>query len=131
MNLFRRVRILKVNPENPEEEAIAIAAEVLKDGGLVSFPTETVYGLGANLLNKKAINRVYEVKKRPRNKPLTIHIPDLNILKKMVGVIPPIAAMLIDKFWPGPLTIILKHQAEQKTCFRTPSNKEALSLIKK
>lgn len=130
MNLFRRVRILKINPDEPEKEAITIAAEVLRNGGLVAFPTETVYGLGTNLLNKKAMNRVYKVKKRPKDKPLTIHISNLDMLKKMEVNISPIAQKLMGKFWPGPLTIILNSKDGKKIGFRMPSNKIALSLIK-
>lgn len=131
MNLFRRVRILKIDPNEPEKEAIDIAADILKGGGLVVFPTETVYGLGANLLDKKAVKRVYKTKKRPSDKPLTIHISKVDTLSEMVGDIPPIARLLIDKFWPGPLTIILNSKDGEKIGFRMPSNKIALSLIEK
>lgn len=130
MSLFKRVRLLKVNPNEPEEQAISIAADILKNGGLVAFPTETVYGLGANLLNKKTIERLYKVKKRPKDKPLTVHISDMKMLKKMVSEVPVIAKMLIDKFWPGPLTVILNSKKGGKIGFRMPSNPVALSLIK-
>lgn len=129
MSLFRRVRILKINPDEPEKEAIDIASQVLREGGLVAFPTETVYGLGANLLNKKAIERLYKIKNRPEEKPLTVHISNIDILKKMTADIPLIAGKLIDKFWPGPLTIILNSKDNKKIGFRMPSNKIALSLI--
>ena len=131
MSLFRKVRILKVNPYEPEEEAINIASEILRSGGLVAFPTETVYGLGANLLNRKAIERLYRVKKRQKNKPLTIHIARMNTLNEMVPDIPRIAQKLINKFWPGPLTIILNSKDNRKLAFRMPSSKVALSLIEK
>jgi len=131
MSLFRKVRILKINPYEPEEEAIAIASEILRSGGLVAFPTETVYGLGANLLNRKAIERIYRVKKRPKDKPLTIHIAKIDTLNEMVSNIPRIAQKLISKFWPGPLTVILNSKDNRKLAFRMPSSKVALSLIKK
>lgn len=131
MNQFRRVRILKINSNEPETEAIDIASDVLKNGGLVAFPTETVYGLGANLLNKAAIERVYKIKNRPPDKPLTIHISNMDILKEMVSNIPPLAQGLIDRFWPGPLTIILKSKEGEKVGFRMPSGKVARSLIEK
>lgn len=130
MNQFRRIRILKVDPNRPEEKAIDIAAEVLRNGGLVAFPTETVYGLGANLLNEKAIKRLYEVKRRPKDKPLTIHISNIDMLKKMVSDISLIAQKLIDEFWPGPLTIILNSKGNKKIGFRMPANPIALSLIR-
>ena len=129
MNLFKRIRILQVDPREPEKAAIDIAAGIIRDGGLVAFPTETVYGLGANLLNEGAIERLYRVKKRPSGKPLTIHISGLDILKEMAGEIPPHVRDLIGRFWPGPLTIVLKTKDGQKTGFRMPSNKVALSLI--
>ncbi len=129
MNLFKKVRILKVNPEEPEKEAIDIAADIIRNGGLVAFPTETVYGLGANLLHRDGVERVYKVKNRPSDKPLTVHIADLDALKEMAGEIPSGAERLIEKFWPGPLTIILKSKKGKKIGFRMPSNKIALSLI--
>ncbi len=127
--LFRRVRILHVNSEEPEKEAIDIAAEIIRDGGLVAFPTETVYGLGANLLNQKAIDRLYRVKRRPSDKPLTVHIADIGALEEMAEEIPAHARRLMDKFWPGPLTLILKTKDGKKTGFRMPSSKVARSLI--
>ncbi len=130
MNLFRKVRILKINPKEPEASGINIAAEVLRNGGLVVFPTETVYGLGANLMNKNAIDRVYRVKKRSRRKPLTVHISSMDLLSQMVPDVPRIARFLIDKFWPGPLTLILNSKDGRKVGFRMPFNKIALSLIK-
>lgn len=129
MNLFRKVRILKVDPKEPEMEAIILAAEVLREGGLVAFPTETVYGLGGNLLNKVTVERVYKVKNRPKNKPLTIHISNINTVKDIVGNIPPIVQKLIDRFWPGPLTLILKAKDGENYGFRMPSNRIARSLI--
>lgn len=130
MNLFKKVRILKIDQDVPEEGSINIAASILKKGGLVAFPTETVYGLGANMLNKKAVNRVYKIKKRPKNKPLTIHVSSMGMVIKMVSDISPIAQKLIKKFWPGPLTILLNSKNGEKLGFRMPSNNIALSLIK-
>ncbi|NQT05926.1 MAG: threonylcarbamoyl-AMP synthase [Candidatus Omnitrophica bacterium] len=127
--LFRRVRILKINPDNPEKAAIALASEVLKDGGLVAFPTETVYGLGADSLNKKAIERLYTVKKRPKDKPLTVHISRIEALKEMDVELCPLAEKLTRRFWPGPLTLILNSKKGKKIGFRMPSNRIALSLI--
>lgn len=121
---------MKMNLARPEAAKIKKAASILKKGGLVAFPTETVYGLGANMLNEKAIEKVYRIKNRPKNKPLTIHIADIEIVKKMVGEIPQKAKALMDKFWPGPLTLILKDKNGKRIGFRMPDNKIALSLIK-
>jgi len=123
--------VVRIDPLRPEAAKIKKTASVLKKGGLVAFPTETVYGLGANLLDKRAIKKVYEIKERPRNKPLTIHVADTTIVEKMVGRIPLKAERLIDKYWPGPLTIILKDMSGKKIGFRMPDNKIASLLIKK
>jgi len=123
--------VIRVNASRPEPAKIKRAASGLKNGGLVAFPTETVYGLGANLLNKKAVKKVYEIKNRPRNKPLTIHIADMEAIKKIAGRVPPVAARLMERYWPGPLTIILKDMRGKKTGFRMPDNKVAYLLIKK
>lgn len=131
MNLFKKVRIFRVSAETPEEDAIEAAAELLRNGGLVVFPTETVYGLGANLLNEKAVSRVYKIKRRPKDKPLTIHIADLKILNEMVSDIPRIARVFIKKFWPGPLTIVFDSRDKRKLGFRMPSNTVARALIER
>jgi len=131
LSLFRKTRVLKINAHEPEEEGIDIAAEVLRNGGLVAAPTETVYGLGANLFNKKAVERVYKVKKRPKDKPLTIHISDIGTVKEMADGISPITQKLINKFWPGPLTIILYSKDGKKVGFRMPSGKIIRSLLEK
>jgi len=124
-----RTRILKVNCRKPEKQAIKLAVEILKDGGLVAFPTETVYGLGAEYSNKSAVKRIYEVKDRPKNKPLTLHISDMTMLNRFVDHIPELAGRLIKRFWPGPLTLVLKSKKGKKIGFRMPKNKVALQLI--
>lgn len=121
--------VLKVAPENPDKKNILLAAKVLRCGGLVVFPTETVYGLGANLFDAQAVERLYRIKKRPRNKPFTVHISDLEMIKRIGCTITKEAKALIDKFWPGPLTIILKSNDGKKIGFRMPDNKIALELI--
>lgn len=123
--------VIRINASRPSAVAVKKAALVLKKGGLVVFPTETVYGLGANLLDKKAVEKIYEIKKRPRNKPLTVHVADTASVKKIVGKIPPGAGKLIERYWPGPLTIILRDRRGRKTGFRMPDNKIAFDLIKK
>ena len=123
--------VLRVNASKPEAAKIKKAAAVLKKGGLVAFPTETVYGLGANLLNKAAVKKVYEIKDRPKNKPLTVHIAGAEAVKKMTGKVPLRAGLLMEKYWPGPLTIILRDRRGKKIGFRMPDNKIAFLLIKK
>lgn len=128
MNLFKRVRIIHIDPKNPQPKEIAAAAEVLRSGGLVVFPTETVYGLGANLFNEEAVERVYAVKNRPKDKPLTVHVARVDTVREM-SLISVVAQRLMDRFWPGPLTIVLNSKDGGKMGFRMPANKVALSLI--
>jgi len=123
-------RILKINPTEPEEEKIKEAARFLREGGIVAFPTETVYGLGANLLDKGAVERIYEVKGRPGNKPLTVHIASVDTIKEMECCVSSFASLLIERFWPGPLTLILQSKRGGKTGFRMPKNKIALQFIR-
>lgn len=84
------------------------AANILKDGGLVASPTETVYGLCANALNEEAVKKIYLAKGRPSDNPLIVHIADLDMLSPLVQEISPIARILIAHFWPGPMTLIFK-----------------------
>lgn len=91
-----------------DDEAFSDAAKALRDGKLVAFPTETVYGLGANALNADAVKRIYEAKGRPSDNPLIVHIADVSNLIKLVLEIPDAAVSLIKAFWPGPLTMVFK-----------------------
>ena len=121
-------KAIKLNPASPDKSSIEYAAALLMRGGLVVFPTETVYGIGANLEDKEAIDRLYDVKKRPRNKPFTIHISSVGIIKDMDCEIPPMAEKLIKTFWPGPITLILK-SGDAKLGFRMPENTIAKALL--
>jgi tRNA threonylcarbamoyl adenosine modification protein (Sua5/YciO/YrdC/YwlC family) len=121
--------VIKVDPSNPEPQDIKRCASVLSSGGLVAFPTETVYGLGANLLNEEAIDRLYQVKKRPKNKPFTIHIAQKEKIDEFAKDVPTTAYKLIYKIWPGPLTVILKSRHGGFVGLRMPNNLVALNLI--
>lgn len=99
--------ILKVNPKRPEIENIMKAANVVKSGGVIVYPTDTVYGLGADPLNEKAVRRVFKVKERSLNKPLPVLISDLHVGKSF-GEFNYRALKLAKKFWPGPLTIVVR-----------------------
>jgi L-threonylcarbamoyladenylate synthase len=94
----------------PSMGSIKKAAEALKDGHLVAFPTETVYGLGADATNEKAVSRIYSAKGRPINHPLIVHISSFNFLDKWAIDIPEYALKLARDFWPGPMTLILKRR---------------------
>jgi L-threonylcarbamoyladenylate synthase len=100
--------VLKVNPQKPEPELIEIAAEIIRKGGLVAFPTETVYGLGADALNGDAVLHLYEAKRRPLDNPPIVHVAEKTDVAPLVEQVPHKAKLLIDKFWPGPLTLVLK-----------------------
>ncbi len=96
-----------VDPVHPEKEKIAAAAEIIRGGGVVAFPTETVYGLGADALLPEGARRIYEAKGRPSDNPLIVHIADTEALGLIAEEVPPQAMALADAFWPGPLTMIL------------------------
>ena len=115
------------------------AALALKQGHLVAFPTETVYGLGADATNKKAVARIYEVKGRPTNHPLIVHISSMELLDFWATKIPEYAKKLAKEFWPGPMTLVLprtdlaKHfitGGQETVALRVPSHKSALKLLK-
>lgn len=129
MGISKRTLVLKVDPVRPDMEAISFAAKKLKGGALVAFPTETVYGLGANILKKSAIDRLYRVKKRPKGKPFTIHISDESLIKKLGCKVTEEARRLMGRYWPGPLTVILAGKGKTKIGFRMPDNIVALRLI--
>ena len=92
------------------EDQISAAADILRQGGLVAIPTETVYGLGANALDEKAVHKICEAKGRPQDDPLIIHVPGPQWLPRYCEDVPPLAYTLARKFWPGPLTMILKRK---------------------
>ncbi len=92
---------------SPTDENIRQAAEILKNGGLVAMPTETVYGLAADALNGEAVKKIFEAKGRPSDNPLIVHISGIEQMRPLVKDIPLKAEILAEKFWPGPLTIIL------------------------
>src|SRR5689334_19953552 len=99
--------VIRVDPADPDRAALRPAAERLRAGGLVAFPTETVYGLGAHALNPQAVRRVFDAKGRPSNDPLIVHIARPESLESLVSDIPDIARTLAATFWPGPLTLVL------------------------
>ncbi len=101
-------KILKIDPHNIDRTKIAQAVEVIHNRGLVAFPTETVYGLGANALDPKAVAGIFEAKKRPLDDPLIVHIADIKDLERLAKRMPYQAERLSECFWPGPLTLILK-----------------------
>jgi L-threonylcarbamoyladenylate synthase len=123
---------------NCSVDSLNVAAQALKDGSLVAFPTETVYGLGADATNELAVARIYEVKGRPADHPLIVHIADLKYLEQWISEIPEYAIDLARAFWPGPMTLILKRSAlakdfitgiQETVGIRIPDNSLALGLL--
>jgi len=100
-------KIIKIDPDNPKHGDIMEACEALRKGEIVVFPTETVYGLGASAFNAEAARKVFEIKGRPPDNPLIVHISKLSMLHDVASDVPEIALELIRKLWPGPLTLIL------------------------
>ena len=94
------------HPES-DPNAVRDAAAILRRGGLLGIPTETVYGLGADALNEDAVSRIFLAKGRPQDNPLIIHVPDASWLEQYCRDVPPEAYRLAERFWPGPLTMIL------------------------
>jgi L-threonylcarbamoyladenylate synthase len=111
-NMGMETEVLQVNPDEIEMEAVRRAAEVLRGGGLVAFPTETVYGLGANALDATAVARIFEAKGRPANNPVIVHVSDTEAAQALVTDWPESAQKLAERFWPGPLTIVLPKTAD-------------------
>jgi len=122
-------RIVKVDPLHPEAEHLSEAADILMTGGLVIIPTETVYGIAANMANKKTLQRLYEIKQRPADSPFSVHIADKEEAEKYARDIPVAAYKLMDKFWPGPLTLVLKSKDNNTIGLRLPDNAIARKVI--
>ncbi len=130
--------IFKIDKDNIDMGIIDKAADVIKSGGLVAFPTETVYGLGGDGLNPQASEKIYTAKGRPSDNPLILHISDISQLVPLVKEIPENAVKLYEKFWPGPLTLIFKKSEAvpyetsgglDTVAVRFPSNAIAQSFI--
>jgi L-threonylcarbamoyladenylate synthase len=123
---------------NPTQTEIKKSAQALMDGHLVAFPTETVYGLGADATNEKAVNRIYSVKDRPVDHPLIVHISSAKQLDQWAIDIPDYATNLVNEFWPGPMTLILKKSelakefitgGQESIGLRIPDQQVALKLL--
>lgn len=134
-----KTEIIKFENSKEDEKKLKRISKVLRDGGLVVFPTETVYGLGANGLNKRACKKIYEAKKRPSDNPLILHIAQEDQLKELVSEVPDIAKKLMKNFWPGPLTLIFKRSKKvpdeatgglETVAIRMPSHKIAKKILK-
>lgn len=137
--MLKSTRHLRLDADSPDAESIEIASRTIRAGGLVAFPTETVYGLGANAWDKTAVSRIFRAKGRPANDPLIVHIACIGQLAQITREIPPVAQALCRRFWPGPLTLVL-NKAESipanltagldTVAVRMPDHEVALALLK-
>jgi L-threonylcarbamoyladenylate synthase len=99
-------KVLKIDPEKPEPELVGETVAILKKGGICAYPTETFYGLGVDVTNEHAIKRLFDIKRRDYGNPVAVIVSDRNMLASIVSDIPEKALLLMDLFWPGPLTIL-------------------------
>jgi L-threonylcarbamoyladenylate synthase len=128
----------RIDPASPDPRIIALAADLLREGRLVAFPTETVYGLGANALDASAVARIYRAKGRPEYNPLIVHVAEPARALDVVAAWPDTAAALAARFWPGPLTLVLPKRPNvpdgvtaglQTVAVRVPSHPVARALL--
>jgi L-threonylcarbamoyladenylate synthase len=130
--------VIRIDPTAPDPERVARAAAVLRAGGLVAFPTETVYGLGADALSQAAVQAVFAVKGRPADNPLIVHVADIDAITALVRRVTPLAQELAARWWPGPLTLVLDVHPDvppattgglRTVAVRVPDHPVALALI--
>jgi len=122
---------LAVGSDGVSSHVIAEAAQILAAGGLVAFPTETVYGIGANVDHPQAMARLSELKSRPPDKPFSLHIADLEQLADIVDPVPAPGRKLIDAFWPGPLTLVFGNRADKSVGVRLPASPVAREFLRR
>lgn len=136
---MKQTKLFKVNPQEPEIEKIREAANIIKQGGLVAFPTETVYGLGADAFNAEAVLALFEAKNRPLDNPPIVHVENSEDVYRLAQHVSAQAEKLMKEFWPGPLTLVFKHSKNvpdvtvaglDTVAIRMPQHKVALALIK-
>ncbi len=121
---------IRVNPRDFADGEIARAAAAIRCGGLVGFPTETVYGIAVSEEKEGAIRRLYDLKDRARTKPLAYHIPDARSLEGLVPELPALAERLVRRYWPGPLTLVVPGLAGEKIGMRCPAHAVAQALLR-
>jgi len=136
---MKQTLVLKVDSKQPDTEKIREAATIIRKGGLVAFPTETVYGLGADALNPKAVLKLFKAKKRPLDNPPIVHVENINDIHRLAEQVPPKADQLMKEFWPGPLTLVFKRSETvpdvtvaglDTIAVRMPQHLVALALIR-
>jgi L-threonylcarbamoyladenylate synthase len=121
--LLTSTKILMANPENPEKNVLYEAGRILKGRGIVSFPTETVYALSADAYNQEMVAKIYRIKRRDRSKPLSIFLRDADEARRVVDYVSPDAQKLMEKYWPGPLTLVFKSTSPKLSVVLGKGNK--------
>ena len=133
-------KTIKINPDNPESDLIAVAARIIQDGGTVVFPTRSLYGLGVDAFNTEAINKVFSIKQRSLNKPVSVLVGCTTDVFSLVRRVPKEALLIMNRFWPGQITIVFEAKDSLlgnltaktgKIGIRIPEQKVALKLVKK
>lgn len=133
-----KTKIVRMDEQNINKKNLSLAGDIIKRGGLVAFPTETVYGLGGDALNEASSGKIYQAKGRPSDNPLIVHICRWEDIYRIVKAVPDEARLLAEAFWPGPLTVILKKSDEvpyattgglDTVAVRMPEHKVALKFI--
>lgn len=133
-----RMRVIRVEPDAPDRKALRDAAQAIRRGALVAFPTETVYGLGANALDAAAVAAIYAAKGRPAVNPVIVHVSGVDMARALAGEWPPLADRLAAEFWPGPLTMVVRRGPDipdvvtgggDTVGLRMPAHPVALALI--
>ena len=136
---MKQTKLFTVDPERPEIEKIRLAAAIIKKGGLVAFPTETVYGLGADALNADAVLSLFAAKNRPLDNPPIVHVENMSEVYKLTETVPMKAEALIKQFWPGPLTLVFERSklvpevttaGLETIAIRMPKHKVAIALVR-
>ncbi len=131
--------IIQINPREPDPKEIERAVQFLRDGDVIAYPTETIYGLGADVFNKKAVKKIFDLKARDYGLPISILVADFEMLRTCVSAVPDEALPLIRRFWPGPLTILFPAHKDfprglitntGKVGIRISSNPVAAALVK-
>ena len=123
-------RIMRLDAEVPDPTVLAEAARIVRRGGLVAFPTETVYGLAADATNPDAIDRLNRVKGRPPDKPYSLHLHSVSQVSDVVPEVSPLARRLMERFWPGPLTIVIPYKGQKTVGMRVPNHPIARAFLK-
>lgn len=136
---MKKTVVFRVDAQKPETDKVRVAANFIKKGGLVAFPTETVYGLGADALNAEAVLSLFKAKKRPLDNPPIVHVCRFEDVRRLTVDVPPAAERLMKQFWPGPLTLIFKRSrivpdvtvaGLDTIAIRMPKHDVALALIR-